>query len=323
MRKFLVCILILSMLVLCSCQTNIETPQVSDTSSILEENINSEKSNEAEDNAVSENSQSTTAQPQKTVINVTPQTAKMVFTNPGNSVSNASKEYVTDKVGKLEKYTKSNVQDKTFNVLGTDYANLEYCRSEKRIYTGQEYDVFENSDTKINVQPNGDIIYFYTEKPQKFFPNELSHSEKLAKKYLEKIFPNYEYDSIKLTKIDSVDWYDYVFFKTINGVRTSDSISILMNSSGALRSYMITDTGKYDHIDIKNLNINDFIKRIDDYATKAYGDTLIAHGLHADGPYINIFTDNKLELTIPIWVKFKASDSNEYEAGEYVVFELN
>ena len=246
----------------------------------------------------------------------------MFSTNPSNSLYNISKEYAIDKLSASEDFTKSNVANKTFNVLGVEYANLEYSKSTKNQYTGRDYDTFNNAEVTIDVLPNGEIRHYYTRNSIKVFAGYSAPSEELAKKYVEKILPNYEYDEVKFTKIDSLDRYSYRFYKTINGVRTSDSILITMNSRGELTSYIIKDIGKYDNIEVANFDINDYLQRIDAYVSEMCGDNLIDHGVH-DDPYISIYTDNKLELTIPIWVQFKASDSNEYKAGEYVVFELN
>ena len=322
MKKILIYVLTLSMLVLCSCQTNTQTPQLSDISSIPEENINSSKSNEAEDNAVSVNSQSTTAQPQKTVINVNTKTSKMFSTNPSNSPYNISKEYVTGKEFAAERYTKSNVANKTFNVLGVEYANLEYFRSTKNQYTNQNYDTFYNKEVNIDVSPNGEICFFHTQSPIKAFSGYSAPSEELAKKYVEKILPNYKYDQITLHEDRLSNWYVYRFCKTVNGISASDRITVIMDLYGRLVGYGFYDINKYDNIEVANFDINDYLQRIDAYVSEMCGDNLIDHGVH-DDPYISIYTDNKLELTIPIWVQFKASDSNEYKAGEYVVFELN
>ncbi len=281
MRKCIIVVLIMCMLVLCSCGVD------------------------------------------KTIVKVDAQKAKMTF-KASNSIdiSKIPKEYHVEKVGAFEKYTKSEMQSKNFNVLGVEYCDIEYYESEKNAYTGEDSDIYRNNDVQIAISPNGDTSYFFVQTPIKVFANESEHSEELAKKYLEKIFPNYEYDVVKLTQTDSIDCYGYTFIKTINGVRTSDCIGITLNSVGELKSYYVNDIGKYDNIVLKGIKKDVFLERIDKYVREAYGDVALDYGISEDGPYYSIFVGNKIELYFPLWVKVVGS-SGVYTIPDVVVFELN
>ena len=282
MRKYIIAVVIISMLVLCSCGVD------------------------------------------KTIVKVEAQSAKMTFKASNSSlVSKIPKEYHVEKVGEFEKYTKSEIQSKNFNVFDREYRDLEYYQSEKNTYTGEDYDVYKNNIVEIEVSPTGDISSFFVQTPIKVFENENEHSDELAKKYLEMIFPDYKYDDVLYTQTDILDCYDYTFVKFINGVRTSDCIGITLNSVGELRSYFISDVGKYDNIAIKGVDTDVLLERIDNYVKDAYGDMVIDNGISDDGPYYSIFVGTKIELSFPIWIKVKDSTGHESTIPEIVVFELN
>lgn len=333
-KKYLTVILAISMLALCSCKTDklnsSESTQTSEIDSqiteltpLQDDTASNEESVETGKNNISTDSQTESTQNQKTVINVNTKTAKMSFRGSNDNISTVEKEYIIDKASAFEKYTKSNMQNKTVNILGVEHKDVPYYQSKKYQYTGKDYDIFKNDKIEIDVLSTGDVIKFSTEEPIRIFEGEYKHSEELAKKYLEKIFPSYKYDNVKKYEIAVTNQYIYKFFKSIDGIRTSDSISITLNSYGELRSYRVKDNGKYDNIEIKNFNIDDFLQRVDKYVEDAFGNVLIDYSIFEEGPHYNIFTDDKVELTIPIVVNVKGADGAEYSITEDVVFELN
>ncbi len=320
MKKYLVCILIISMFILCSCKTNISTisdDQQASALSMVETNQNNSE-NESKINDVDDGLKN-----QKTVINVDSKSAKMSFVGSNDNISTVEKEYLLDKVSAFEKYTKENMPNKNFNVLGVEYKDVPYYQSERNSYTDEDYDEFKNDKVEFHISKNGMVTFFSCNEPLKVFSDENKQSEELAKKYLEIILPDYKYDIVRKYQIDAIDKYTYQFFKTINGVRTSDGVSISLNSNGELKSYIIHDIGKYDNIEIKDFNIDDFLKRVDEYVKEGYNKSLVDYSLSDDGPFLKVFTDDKLELNIPIVINVKSEEGKEYKFREQVVFELN
>ncbi len=320
MKKYLVCILIISMFILCSCKTNISTS--SDNQQISEISTVEIKLNDDENKSTVDEIKDDT-QNQKTVINVDFQSAKMSFVGSNDNVSTVEKEYSFDKVSKFEAYTKNNIESKNLNLFGVEHKSVPYYQSERNQYTGEDYDTFKNSDIEVDISSTGGIISCKAEKPIKVFDNENKHSENLAKKFLKGIAPDYKYDTVQVYEIDVADRYIYTFFKSINGIRTSDSIGIALNSKGEFRWYHINNVGKYENIEIKNFNIDDFLQRVDKYVEDAFGDVLVDYRIFEEGPRFNIFTGDKVELTIPIVIDVKDTDGVEYSITEDVVFELN
>ena len=260
----------------------------------------------------------------KTVVNVNVQKAKMTFQESNSiDISKIPKEYHVDKEGAFETYIKSEIKSKSFNVLGVEYCDIEYYQSEKNKYTGEDRDVYSNKDVQIKTSPNGDIYSFFTYTPIKVFANESKHSEELAKKYLELLYPEYKYDSITLNKNEQLGLYSYRFIKNINGVRTTERIGITLNSNGELCDYYIKDLGKYDNIEIEGVDTNELTKRIDGYISDAYGDMVMDKGIAEEGPCYHIYVDNKIELYFSFWIKVKEPDGFEHTITEVVVFELN
>ena len=329
MKKYLAIVLAISMLVLCSCETDkLNSSEINQTSEISvgeADNVNESLSvvNSAYESAGDEDSINEEPQKQKTVINVNSQTAKMCFMNSNDTISKIPKEYSVEKISKFEKYTKSNVHNKTFKVLGIEYKNIAYYTSKKNQYTGKDYDTFKNDKIEIGVLSTGEVINFSTKEPIHIFEGEYIHSQELAEKYLDKILPGYKYDTVRKYEIAVVNQYTYQFHKTINGIRTSDGISITLTATGEISDFFIYDRGMYDNVEINGVNNDELIKRIDDYVNEAYGDIMTQHGISDDGPHYNIFADNKLELSFPIWVKVKTSEGYEYTITEVVVFQLN
>ena len=225
---------------------------------------------------------------------------------------------------KKETYTKNNISNKTVNVLGVKYSNIPYSISEKQVYTGVEYDIFENDEVTVHVLPNSSVRFFNTKSPIKVFQNETQPSEELAKKYLKKLSSNFKYNEVILWTYDNV--YSYIFYKSVNGIRTNEFVRIDLTSDGALKLYRLEDVGRYDNIEIKNLNIDDFLKRTSNYVTETYGNLLIEHKLYdKDKPELEILVNDKLRLTIHIAVTAKYNVEFEKQATtiESFVFELN
>lgn len=318
MKKYLIITLVVSMIFLCSCRTDELNSSETNTSSkisIGETEYVNEKQSEVIVNDESQN--------QKTLINVNSQTAKMCFLNSNDTISKIPKEYILEKSSKFEKYKKTNIQNKTVNVLGIEYKDIPYYASEKNQYTGKDYDTFKSDKIEIDVLSNGDVIKFSTDEPIQVFEGEYKHSQELAEKYLKKILPDDKYDLVLLNETIVLDWYTYRFYKTIDGIRTSDSVWITLNSYGELKSYIIKNNGKYDDIVIHGVDKDDLLKKIDNYVNEAYGDMMIEYGISEEGPHYNIFVGNELELSFPIWVKVKTSEGHGYTITEEVVFQLN
>ena len=290
MKKYMVYILMISMLLLCGCKSN--------------ENTVSNVENE------------------RIVIDANAQEVKMSFRNSNDNISTIAKEIATDKFSTIEKYTKNNIENGNFNILGVEYQNIDYYTSEKNKYRETDENIFKNDDVKISVSSEGKIVFCRVKKAIKKFENETTHSEELAKKYLELIYPNYDYNGVQIQEIQVTDQYVYTFYKTINEIRTSDAITIFLNSKGEFTCYSIHDVDKFDNIQLENFNYNDFLQRIDEYVNKAYKDMIIDYSVHEDGPIFNVFEGNNIELNIPIVVNVNNNDG-EFCIIEEVVFELN
>lgn len=303
MKKILVFVLIISVLLLSSCSAK-EAVNISPEKDIKTQSIKDEP------------------QSPQTIITVNAQTAKMSFLGYNNEeVSQKNKNYTIDKISAFEKYSKRDVKSKDFNILGIEYKDVTYYQSEKNQYTGEDYDIYKNEAVRININSAGVIDFFLPNKAISLFSDESKHSEELAKKYLNIIMPNYKYDTVRIDEIESLNVY--VFSKSIDGVRTSDSVEIALNSEGCLAWYIIYDVGKYNNVKIENLNINEFLQRVDEYAKDTYGGNMIKCEIFDNGPFLSIFTGNKIELTIPVAITIKDSTGLEYSFAEDVIFELN
>lgn len=318
MKKYLVCILIISMFILCSCKTNISTS--SDNQQISEISTVEIKLNDDENKSTVDDIKDDT-QNQKTVINVDFQSAKMSFVGSNDNVSTVEKEYSFDKVSAFEKYTKENTPNKSFNILGIEYKDAQYFQSEKNQYTGEEYDIYKNEVVEIYINSEGVVDFFLPSKRVDVFSDESKQSEETAKKYLDIIIPNYKYDVVRVVDVQGLKIYN--FSKSINGICTSDTVGIALLPDGSFGWYTINNVGKYDNIEIKNFNIDDFLQRVDKYVEDAFGDVLVDYRIFEEGPRFNIFTGDKVELTIPIVIDVKDTDGVEYSITEDVVFELN
>ena len=259
----------------------------------------------------------------KTVIEVNAKTTKMCFRGSNtDNVSNYKKEYVVDKNSQIEHYKKDNMVSKSFNILGVEYVDIPYYNSEKNKYTAEDNDIYEDENSKIGVRKDGEIFYFSNYDGIQVLPNVNENTEEIAKKYLQLICPDFEYDIVR--KYDYIyDTVDYQFWKTIDGIPTTEGVSICINNEGELCSYLFYDVGKYDNIEIKGVDIDDYLLRVNEYTKAAYGDKLINYTIGKRGPRYDIFDGNELELSIPIVVNINGANNISYTFTEEVVFELN
>ncbi len=319
MKKFLIYFLIISVLVLCACRTkqyNCSEIQQKSKTSIIETDSENKNTKEIDDvNADLQN--------KKEVINVDAQTTKMYFRNSNvDDISQTTKEHIVDKNSQFSKYKKDNIKSKSISFLGTEYIDIPYYESKINQYTGENNDVFKNEQAEIAISQDGTIKNFINLEGIQVFSGANKNEEENARKYLDLLHPDFKYDIVK--KYEPISGIvDYQFLKTFNGIPTTDGISIWLNSKGELCAYAVFDVGKYDHIEINDFNIDDFLRRINEYLEEAYKGVLINYTIGERGARYDIFEGNKLELSFPIVIKTKSLDGREILVTEEVVFELN
>lgn len=298
MKKYIIFMLVISVLCISACKYDGENP---DKEKVVIE---------------------TSKNDSEVIIEVNAQTSKMLFRNSNDDTSSDEKDIAISKSSAFDEYTKSNVGNKNFTICGIEHKGFAYVKSEKNQYTEENNDIFENDNAKIRVSNKGEIVFFNTKKALKVFENETVNSEDLAKKYLELIYSNYSYNNVLTYDIKITDQYIYKFCKTKNDINTSDSIAIILNSKGELVSYVFGDVEKFRNIKIEKLNYNDYLERVDIYVKEEYNDRLIDYLIDEEGSVLNIFAENKLELTIPIVINVKDSGI-KYNVTKEIVFELN
>lgn len=296
MKKLLVIILTLLMVCMCGCKN-----AVKDTNS----NISSENGK---------------------IIKVNLDKAKMLFyAKNGDIVQGLEKEYIRDDNARAEEFKKENVAPKSFSILNTEYNNFTYTGSVENKYSGDITDTFENGGIKADFNQNGSLksVYFST-KGIKIFEDATSASKELAKRYLEELMPSYKYDYIdaQSTTVGDITVSRYYFYKKINGIRTSESVSIWIASTGNLVSFSKFDIGRYDGIKIVGADMDAFAKKIESCMKEVYKDYFVGCEIGDEGPRYEISKDNKLRISFPVEVTVKIGGA-EYKTGEKVAFDLN
>lgn len=259
----------------------------------------------------------------KIIINPDINTAKISFRNSNDNITNSEKRYSINKNSQYEDYIDKKLTERTVSFLGKEYKDIPYYQSRKNQYKARDYDILKNEDIEIHVAKSGEITYFSTRTAINMFPDENKNSVELAKKYLNAVFPDFKYDEVNETAMNYTELYWYDFRKYANGIPTSESVSICLNSKGELNSYMSYDVGMYDNIEIKGINKDDYLQKADEYIKNTYGDIITDYTIGQNGPFYEIYNNNKLELSIPIEVNAVTSQGYAFTVGEYIVFELN
>lgn len=258
-------------------------------------------------------------------ITITPdiKNLKLSFRNSNDTVTNVEKTYSEDKKAKYEDYTNENITEKTITFLGKEFENVPYSKSRKNPYKNRDFDTFANKDITVNITKSGEIQSFSSKTPLKLFSNESENSVELAKKYLNAIMPDFKYDTVDELKINYTDYTWYGFYKIINGIPTSESVTISLNSKGELNFFSAYDVGMYDNVEIKGLDKDVYLKKVDEFIKSTYGDWITDYRIGEDGPFYEMYSDNKLELLIPVEIDYITTDGNTITFGEYVALELN
>jgi len=248
---------------------------------------------------------------------------KLSFRNSSNAVTNVKKTYSEDKNAKYEDYTDKNITNKTITFLGKEFENVPYSKSRKNPYKNRDYDTFSNKDIEVDITKLGEITRLYAFTPLNIFPDESKNSVALAKKYLNAIMPDFKYDTVNERKINYTDCTWYSFYKIINGIPTSESVTFSLNSKGELKSFQAHDIGMYDNVEIKGLDKDVYLKKVDEFIKSTYGDWITDYRIGEDGPRYKMYSDNKLELLIPVEIDYVTTQGNTITFGEYVALELN
>ena len=262
---------------------------------------------------------------QNSKIIITPdiQNAKLSFRNSNDTITGVKKAYSENKNSKYEDYTDKSITEKTINFLGKEFKNVPYTKSSKNPYKLRDEDIFSNKDIYVHITKSGEIKSFYTFTPFSIFPNENKNSVELAKKYLNAIMPDFKYDQIDELEINYTDNTWYIFGNIANGIPTSESVTISLNSKGEFKSFSSYDVGMYDNIEIKGVDEELYLKKLDEFIKSTYGDTIKAYRIGEDGPVYEIYNENKLELLLPIEIDYVTPYGEKITYAEYIAFELN
>ena len=262
---------------------------------------------------------------QNSKIIITPdiQNAKLSFRSSNDTITGVKKAYSENKNSKYEDYTDKSITEKTINFLGKEFKNVPYTKSRKNPYKLRDEDIFSNKDIYVHITKSGEIKSFYTFTPFSIFPNENKNSVELAKKYLNAIMPDFKYDQIDELEINYTDNTWYIFGNIANGIPTSESVTISLNSKGEFKSFSSYDVGMYDNIEIKGVDEELYLKKLDEFIKSTYGDTIKAYRIGENGPVYEIYNENKLELLLPIEIDYVTTYGEKITYGEYIAFELN
>ena len=262
---------------------------------------------------------------QNSKIIITPdiQNAKLSFRNSNDTLTGVKKAYSENKNSKFEDYTDKSITEKTINFLGQEFKNVPYTKSSKNPYKLRDEDIFSNKDIYVYITKSGEIRVFSTKTPFSIFPNESKNSVELAKKYLNAIMPDFKYDQVYEREIYYSENTWYVFKKFINGIPTSESVTIRLNPKGEFQYFSSFDVGMYDNIEIKGVDEELYLKKLDEFIKNTYGDTIKAYRIGENGPVYEIYNENKLELLLPIEIDYVTPDGEKITYAEYIAFELN
>ncbi len=280
----------------------------------------------SQDNEKGNNTQSDKTEDSKNKkIVITPdvENAKLSFKQTNNNITNVKKTYYREKNLKFEDYTDKNITERTINFLGKEFKNVPYVNSRKNPYKNRDEDVFENEEITVHITKTGEIRVFDLKTPMNFFPNENKPSVELAKKYLNAIAPDFEYDEVEEKVLDSYKLVRYTFYKAVNGIPTSEEILFYFKLTGEFSYFRSYDVGMYDNVEIKGPGKDVYFKKATELIKNTYGDVLKDYRISEDGPFYEIYSGNKLELTFPIGVEINTPEGYAYAVGEYIVFELN
>lgn len=329
MKKILSFILALSLLFsLSACGKN----DLKEDENAVTENQTAEINQNRNESDATENTQGDTIEVlENDKITITPdiKNLKLSFRNSNDTVTNVEKTYSEDKNAKYEDYTDENITEKTITFLGQEFKDVPYSKSSKNPYKNRDYDTFATKDMftnkgiKVDMTKAGEITSFYAVTPLNIFPDENKNSVELAKKYLNVIMPDFKYDAVDERKINYTDCTWYSFYKIINGIPTSESVTFSLNSKGELKSFQAHDIGMYDNVEIKGLDKDVYLKKVDEFIKSTYGDWITDYRIGEDGPVYGIYNDNKLELVIPVEIDYVTTQGNTITFGEYVALELN
>lgn len=262
------------------------------------------------------------SQNKKIIITPDVENAKLSFKMTNNGMTNVKKTIYRGKKSKYEDYTDKNITERNITFLGKEFKNVPYVNSTKNPYKVRDYDVFANEEIEVNITKSGEIIYFFAKTPLTIFSYDNEPSVEIAKKYLNAIMPDFEYDKIEEDVLDSPKLVWYTFYKVINGILTSESVSIVFNLKGEFKFFTAYDVGMYDNIEIKGAEKDVYFKKATELIKNTYGDVLKDYRIGEDEPFYEIYSGNKLELTFPVGVDIETTEGS-YSVGEYIVFELN
>ncbi len=293
--------------------SKVESPKES-TSKISDNKSDDKKTNTTQTDDLQNN---------KIIITPDIRNVKLSFRNSNDNVTNIKKPYSVDKNSKYEDYIDKSITEKTISFLGKEFKNVPYLKSSKNPYKIRNDDIFANEDIEVYITKSGKIRFFSAKTPLNIFPNENKNSLELAKKYLNAIMPDFKYDQVEEVKRNYSENTWYYFWKNINGIPTSECVTIRLTPKGEFSFFNSYDVGMYDNIAIKGVDKEVYLKKVDEFIKSTYGDTIKGYRIGEDGPTYEIYNDNKLELSIPIEIDVVNSLGNNITYGEYIVVELN
>lgn len=297
---------------LCSCNNNTAQNNNSTTDKHIE-NVSNKFSDENEN---------------LTKINVNLQLDKTSIL-ASNSEQNENISYSDDKSIKSEVYTKDNVENRTINIIGVDFSDMQYVETQKGVYRDFEYDYYKNESdsTLVFLDQNSNVVTFAAgDKVINLFEEETADSPELAKKYLNLIAPEFEYNDMTTYSLKSLNQVNYIFYKTVGEIRCSERVSVLLDESGELVGFKMQDIGRYNNVGIESVPFRVYSDKVDEYIKSVYSDSVVECNIKNDDemcPIYYLYKDNSLDLYIPIELKLKTEDNVEYSSGEIVVLTLN
>lgn len=246
-----------------------------------------------------------------------------------NSEQNENISYSDDKSIKSEVYTKDNVENRTINIIGIDFSDMQYVETQKGVYRNFEYDYFKNESdgTLVFLDQNSNVVTFAAgDKRINSFEEETADSPELAKKYLNLIAPEFEYTDMTTYSLKSLNQVNYIFYKTAGEIRCSERVSVLLDKSGELVGFKMQDIGRYNNVEIENVPFSVYSDKVDEYIKSVYSNSVVECNIKNDDemcPIYYLYKDNSLDLYVPIELKLKTEDNVEYSSGEIVVLTLN
>ena len=172
----------------------------------------------------------------------------------------ANENFEVESVSGYEKVTKKDVDDIKIKGLNSAKINAKYAYSQNlssnnidKIFDEYSvYDIYEDEENEYIYLDNTDICCGARKKNSATNPDE-TIEEKEATAIAEKFFVqvNGKDSGYTFTSSEYVDWanyYEYIWTKYINDMKTDDRVSIWVDGSGEIIAYSAFKMNRYDDI---------------------------------------------------------------------------